>query len=80
VLLSGAAKTKRRLMAGLALLIAAGLFVEKLVLVLPAAPVSVFALALEAALLIGLIAAHIKGSYSVLPQGITPQAESESQT
>jgi hypothetical protein len=70
-LLSRPLKTVPSAMAGLGALILIGLFLEKLVLVLPAVPVSAGALGLELVLLLALIAAFIRGSYSISSQSVT---------
>jgi hypothetical protein len=77
VLLSGTVKTRPLAVAAIAVLVGAGLFAEKLVLVLPSAEVGPAALAVETILLLSLVAAFIAGSDVVVPQGLARSAESE---
>ena len=77
VLLSRPLKTVAPVMAGVAALIAAGLFIEKLVLVLPVARVSPPALAIEVALLLSLVGLFIAGRDSIVPQRVTDTGGSE---
>jgi len=77
LLLSGAVKTMPRVVAAIAVLMAAGLFVEKLVFVLPVASVSPPALAVEIALLLALVAAHMAGSHSIVAQEVTTPVEND---
>ena len=68
VLLSRPLKTVPAAMAGVAGLILSGLFVEKLVLVLPAAKASPGALAFETILLLGLLAFFVATADRLVPQ------------
>jgi hypothetical protein len=70
VLLSRPLKTVPAAMAGVACLILSGLFVEKLVLVLPAAKVGPGALALETILLMGLLAYFLASADRVILQRV----------
>jgi hypothetical protein len=70
VLLSRPLKTVPAAMAGVAGLILSGLFVEKLVLVLPAAKASPGALAFETILLLGLLAFFVTKSDRVVSQQV----------
>ncbi len=72
-LLSRPLKTVPSAMAGVGVMILTGLFLEKLVLVLPAVPVSAGALGLELALLLALVVIFVRGSYSITPQVVTEQ-------
>jgi len=58
-------------------LIAAGLFIEKLILVLPVASVSPPALAIEVVLLLSLVGVFIAGRDSIVPQRVTDTGGSE---
>jgi hypothetical protein len=75
VLLSGTVKTIAPAMAAMGALILAGLFVEKLVLVLPAARVSPAALAAETVLLLAAVAALASRPYKTSSQGVMEQVE-----
>jgi len=70
VLLSRPLKTVPAAMAAVAGLILSGLFIEKLVLVLPAAKVSPGALAFETLLLLGLLAFFLASADRLLPQQV----------
>jgi hypothetical protein len=74
VLLSRPLKTVPAAMAGVGGLILAGLFIEKLVLVLPVAKVSPAALAFEMILLVGLTAYFVSSRYLIAPQQVAESA------
>jgi hypothetical protein len=70
-LLSRPLKTIPPAMAGVGVVILTGLFIEKLVLVGPAAPVAGMAVAVETALLLALVVESLRGSYSLTAQTVT---------
>jgi len=70
VLLSRPLKTVPPAMAGVAGLILAGLFIEKLVLVLPVAGVNPGVLAFETVVLLGLVAFFVSARESIAPQQV----------
>jgi len=70
VLLSRPLKTVPPAMAGVAGLVLTGLFIEKLVLVLPVAGVNPGVLAFETVVLLGLVAFFISARESIAPQQV----------
>lgn len=78
ILLSGALKRMATVMSGVATLILSGLFIEKLVLVLPVAGVNPAALAAETALLVAAVAILASGTELVTSQGVATAGDEPS--
>ncbi|MEJ2720772.1 MAG: hypothetical protein P8181_06475 [bacterium] len=75
VLLNGRIKTVPAAVSAIALIILGGLFVEKLVMVMPVTPIHVRLLALETLLLVMLVPVFVASTQRILPQEVTEEAE-----
>lgn len=76
VLLNGRIKTVPAAVSAIALIILAGLLVEKLVMVMPVTPVHGRLLAVETVLLVVLVPVFVASKERILPQEVTPDKES----